>query len=199
MRDPLRATTCPDHRRRGSAHPRHGRQGPGAEPEPDLDPGIDHRIEPHQPGMRDLTSSSSTATAAQKAGVDKGPVDVAEVRSRSARRSRSWWRPSASARTKINPSGGPLAGNPVMATGLIRFIEAAAVSLTARAGGPLHMPPAARACSRTSSPSWREQSHQRAVSIRRRPDQARQGPRRPVDDRPRPGGGRPRAGGRQLG
>ena len=33
--------------------------------------GIDHRLEPHQPGMRDLTVSTSTATAGRIAGVDK--------------------------------------------------------------------------------------------------------------------------------
>ena len=38
--------------------------------------GLDHRIEVHQPGMRDLTTSTSTTLAARKAGYDGGPLDV---------------------------------------------------------------------------------------------------------------------------
>ncbi len=49
--------------------------------------GLDHRIEVHQPGMRDLTSSPSTTLAARKAGYDGGPLDVSSSRRRSARRS----------------------------------------------------------------------------------------------------------------
>ncbi|MEY2568728.1 MAG: hypothetical protein QOE35_3257 [Actinomycetota bacterium] len=41
--------------------------------------GIDHRIEPHALGLRDLTVSASTRIAAEKAGVGDGPVDVAEL------------------------------------------------------------------------------------------------------------------------
>jgi acetyl-CoA acetyltransferase len=41
--------------------------------------GIDHRIEPHALGLRDLTVSTSTRIAAEKAGVGDGPVDVAEL------------------------------------------------------------------------------------------------------------------------
>src|SRR5262249_58730459 len=41
--------------------------------------GLDHRIEVHQPGMRDLTVSHATTQAARKAGYDGGPIDVAEI------------------------------------------------------------------------------------------------------------------------
>ena len=41
--------------------------------------GLDHRIEVHQPGMRDLTVSPSTTLAARKAGYDGGPLDVVEL------------------------------------------------------------------------------------------------------------------------
>ncbi len=41
--------------------------------------GIDHRIEAHSLGARDLTRSASTERAARVAGVGAGPVDVAEV------------------------------------------------------------------------------------------------------------------------
>ena len=41
--------------------------------------GIDHRIETHSVGARDLTSSPSTRLAGEKAGVGKKKVDVAEL------------------------------------------------------------------------------------------------------------------------
>ncbi len=89
--------------------------------------GIDHRLEPHQPGMRDLTVSTSTATAGRIAGVDKAPVDFAELSvTFSPQESILVEALGLGPDVKINPSGGPLAGNPVMATGLLRFIEASA-------------------------------------------------------------------------
>jgi len=91
--------------------------------------GLDHRIEPHQPGMRDITSSASTTLAARKAGYDGGPLDVVEVSSTFSPQelillSALGLAPDSS--TSINPSGGPLAGNPIMSVGLIRILEAAA-------------------------------------------------------------------------
>ena len=88
--------------------------------------GLDHRIEVHQPGMRDLTVSSSTTLAARKAGYDGGPLDVAELSTTFSPQElilRDALGLDAS--TNVNPSGGPLAANPVMATGLIRIIEVA--------------------------------------------------------------------------
>ena len=41
--------------------------------------GIDHRIEPQSLGVRDLTVSTSTRLAAEKAGVASGKVDLAEL------------------------------------------------------------------------------------------------------------------------
>ena len=41
--------------------------------------GIDHRIEPHALGVRDLTVSESTRIAGEKVGVGNGPVDRAEL------------------------------------------------------------------------------------------------------------------------
>lgn len=89
--------------------------------------GIDHRIEPHLPGLRDITSSSSTTLAARKAGYDGGPLDVVEVSSTFSPQEvviRNALGLEAGA--NINPSGGPLAANPVMAVGLERIVEAAA-------------------------------------------------------------------------
>jgi acetyl-CoA acetyltransferase len=88
--------------------------------------GIDHRVEPHQPGMRDLTASPSTALAARKAGYDGGPLDVAELSAVFSPQELILRRAlGLPADTDVNPSGGPLAGNPIMATGLIRFVEVA--------------------------------------------------------------------------
>jgi acetyl-CoA acetyltransferase len=87
---------------------------------------IDHRIESHYPGLRDLTTSVSTKLAAQKVGLAKGPIDVAElsvVHSPEELILREAL--GLDEDTNVNPSGGPLTGNPVMATGLVRVIEVA--------------------------------------------------------------------------
>ncbi|WP_330350746.1 thiolase domain-containing protein [Streptomyces sp. NBC_00582] len=88
--------------------------------------GIDHRIEPHALGVRDLTDSPSTRLAAEKAGAFERPVDTAELHA-----------PFTSQEVvlrkalklgddvRVNPSGGALAANPIMAAGLIRIGEAA--------------------------------------------------------------------------
>jgi acetyl-CoA acetyltransferase len=88
--------------------------------------GLDHRIEVHQPGMRDLATSPSTTLAARKAGYDGGPLDVAELSATFSPqelilREALGLPPD----TVVNPSGGPLAANPVMATGLVRIVEVA--------------------------------------------------------------------------
>ena len=87
--------------------------------------GIDHRLDVHQPGMRDLTASPSTAEAARRAGLGDRPVDVAELSATFSPQElilRDSLRLDGDA--VVNPSGGPLAANPVMVTGLIRIIEA---------------------------------------------------------------------------
>jgi acetyl-CoA acetyltransferase len=88
--------------------------------------GLDHRIEVHQPGMRDLTQSPSTALAARKAGYDGGPLDVVEL-SATFSPQELVLRDALGlgADTNVNPSGGALGANPVMATGLIRIVEVA--------------------------------------------------------------------------
>ncbi len=87
--------------------------------------GIDHRIEPHYPGVRDLTTSRSTRLAAQHAGVADAPVEVAEL---SAAFSHEELILRAALDlgddVEVNPSGGALAANPLMVTGLIRIGEA---------------------------------------------------------------------------
>ena len=89
--------------------------------------GIDHRIEPHSLGVRDLTTSTSTSTAGEWAGVGAGAVDVAELHAPFSHQElilREALRLGEG--VDVNPSGGPLAANPVMAAGLIRIGEAAA-------------------------------------------------------------------------
>jgi acetyl-CoA acetyltransferase len=88
--------------------------------------GLDHRIESHHAGLRDLTDSVSTRQAAAGAGVADGPVDVAELHVTHAHEEiilRDAL--GLGGDTAVNPSGGPLAGDPVMATGLTRIIEVA--------------------------------------------------------------------------
>jgi acetyl-CoA acetyltransferase len=89
--------------------------------------GIDHRVDPHQPGQRDLTSAPSATLAARKAGYEGGPLDVAELCAVFSPQEivlrEAIGLPDG---TAVNPSGGPLCANPVMAAGLVRVIEAAA-------------------------------------------------------------------------
>jgi acetyl-CoA acetyltransferase len=112
--------------------------------------GMDHRIEAHQPGVRDITSSSSTALAARKAGYDGGPLDVVELSSTFSPQEvillEALGLPlDGGSSTAVNPSGGALAGNPIMAVGLVRIAEAAARIIDGSAnralahatGGPL--------------------------------------------------------------
>lgn len=87
---------------------------------------IEHRIEPHSPGVRDLTRSESTRLAAQAAGVGDGPVDVAELHAQFSHEELLLAEAlGLGGATAVNPSGGPLAANPVMSTGLIRIGEVA--------------------------------------------------------------------------
>ena len=88
--------------------------------------GFDHRIDPMALGSRDLTTSASARLAADKAGVGAGGFDIAEIHA-----------PFTSQElilresmgigddVEINPSGGALCANPIMAAGLVRFGEAA--------------------------------------------------------------------------
>ncbi|GAA0948872.1 thiolase domain-containing protein [Nonomuraea longicatena] len=96
--------------------------------------GIAHRIEPHYPGVRELSRSPSAEDAARAAGVGKGPVEVAELHARFAHEEIILRRAlDLPPETEINPSGGPLSADPVMATGLIRIGEAARRVMDGRA------------------------------------------------------------------
>ncbi|MFE2375220.1 thiolase domain-containing protein [Streptomyces sp. NPDC059398] len=89
--------------------------------------GMDHRIEAHSLGVRDLTDSPSARLAAERAGAFERPVDTAELHAPFTSQEvvlRKALRLGDGVR--VNPSGGALAANPVMAAGLIRLGEAAA-------------------------------------------------------------------------
>ncbi|MET9347669.1 thiolase domain-containing protein [Streptomyces termitum] len=89
--------------------------------------GMDHRIEAHSLGVRDLTDSPSTRLAAERAGAFLRPVDTAELHAPFTSQEVVLTRAlGLGDEVRVNPSGGALAANPVMAAGLIRLGEAAA-------------------------------------------------------------------------
>jgi acetyl-CoA acetyltransferase len=96
-------------------------------PSPAWITGFDHRMETHSLGARDLTLSPSTAKAGEVAGVADGRIDVAELHAPYAHQE-IILRDALGLDNAvvINPSGGPLASNPLMSAGLIRIGEAAA-------------------------------------------------------------------------
>jgi acetyl-CoA acetyltransferase len=88
--------------------------------------GIDHRIDSHNLGARDLTRAPSIAVAAQHAGVGAGPVEVAELTAPFTHQEQIVRNElGLGDDVVVNPSGGALAANPMMAAGLIRIAEVA--------------------------------------------------------------------------
>ena len=87
--------------------------------------GIAHRVESAHLGLRELTTSPSTAAAAAAAGTDG--VEVAELYTPFSHQElllrASLGLPDT---VHVTPSGGALAGNPMFAGGLVRIGEAAA-------------------------------------------------------------------------
>ncbi|MEV6330599.1 thiolase domain-containing protein [Streptomyces sp. NPDC051909] len=89
--------------------------------------GMDHRIEAHALGVRDLTDSPSTRLAAERAGAFERPVDTAELHAPFSSQEVVLRKAlGLGDEVRVSPSGGALAANPVMAAGLIRLGEAAA-------------------------------------------------------------------------
>jgi len=96
--------------------------------------GVDQRAELQSLGARDLTRSASAKLAAEKALAMAGlksatEVDVAELLATNPVeelivREALGLSTTDDAKPVINPSGGPIAGHPVMMTGLIRLGEA---------------------------------------------------------------------------
>ncbi|MGW6020379.1 thiolase domain-containing protein [Streptomyces sp. NPDC055099] len=89
--------------------------------------GIDHRMEAHSLGVRDLTDSPSSRLAAERAGAFERPVDTAELHAPFSSQELVLRKAlKLGDDVAVNPSGGALAANPVMAAGLIRLGEAGA-------------------------------------------------------------------------
>ncbi len=87
---------------------------------------MDHRIEAHSLGARDLERSPSTARAGVETGVADRPVDVWELHAPFSHQEiivRDALAVPDDA--VVNPSGGALAANPMMVAGLVRMGEAA--------------------------------------------------------------------------
>jgi acetyl-CoA acetyltransferase len=88
--------------------------------------GIDHRMEAHQLGQRDLISSVSTRQAAAGAGVRDDKIDVAELYAPFSPQTLVLREAlGLGPDVVVNPSGGPLAGHVFMCAGLDRFGHAA--------------------------------------------------------------------------
>jgi acetyl-CoA acetyltransferase len=88
--------------------------------------GFDHRTECHNPSFRALDDSPSTRIAAAAAGLGSAPVEVAELQAAFTHEElllRSVLELDED--VAVNPSGGALRANPIMATGLCRVGYAA--------------------------------------------------------------------------
>lgn len=87
--------------------------------------GIDHRMDAHTLGVRDLTRAPSAALAAAGAGVGDAAVDVAELHASFTTQEIILRKElGLGAGTSISPSGGALAADTMMASGLLRIAEA---------------------------------------------------------------------------
>ncbi len=95
--------------------------------------GIDHRIEAHGLGVRELATSASTRLAGERAGVNG--VDVAELHAPFSHQELILRDAlGLSDDVDVNPSGGALTANVVMGAGLTRIGEAAQRLMDGRAG-----------------------------------------------------------------
>lgn len=97
--------------------------------------GIDHRIDNMALGVRDLTVSASTRKAAEVAGATAGGFDIAELHAPFSHQELILRQAiGLNGTTDINPSGGAMCANPIMAAGLVRFGEAAQRIIDGAAG-----------------------------------------------------------------
>jgi acetyl-CoA acetyltransferase len=88
--------------------------------------GIDHRIDAHGLGVRELATSPSAALAAHHAGVGDRAVEVAELHAQFSHEELILRDAlGLGDGVVVNPSGGPLAANVIMAAGLVRIGEVA--------------------------------------------------------------------------
>jgi acetyl-CoA acetyltransferase len=88
--------------------------------------GFDHRTECHNPSFRALDDSPSTRLAADTAGLADGPIEVAELQAAFTHEELLLANVLGLGKdVAVNPSGGALRANPIMATGLCRIGYAA--------------------------------------------------------------------------
>jgi acetyl-CoA acetyltransferase len=88
--------------------------------------GFDHRTECHNPVFRALDDSPSTRRAAAEAGLGRAPVEVAELQAAFTHEELLLRHVlGLGEEVVVNRSGGALASNPIMATGLCRIGHAA--------------------------------------------------------------------------
>ncbi len=89
--------------------------------------GFDHRTECHNPSFRRLDDSPSTRIAAQQAGLHDGPpVEIAELQAAFSHEELLLRHVlELGSGVRVNPSGGALKSNPIMASGLTRIGHAA--------------------------------------------------------------------------
>ncbi|MGZ6975489.1 MAG: lipid-transfer protein, partial [Acidimicrobiia bacterium] len=77
-------------------------------------------------GLRDLATAPSAAQAAEHAGVADGPIDVAELHAQFSHEELILREAlNIGDDVDVNPSGGALTSNPMMAAGLVRIGEVA--------------------------------------------------------------------------
>jgi len=88
--------------------------------------GIDHRIDAHALGVRDLTRAPSAALAAARAGAGDDRLDIVELHGPTTSQEHILASElGLDGDTLVNPSGGALAADTLMAAGLVRIAEAA--------------------------------------------------------------------------
>ena len=88
--------------------------------------GFDHRTECHNPSFQALDDSPSTRIAAEAAGLGTAPVEVAELQAAFSHEELLLRHVlGLGDEVAVNPSGGALRENPIMASGLIRVGRAA--------------------------------------------------------------------------
>ena len=88
--------------------------------------GIDHRVDSHTLGVRDLTRSPSAFLAAENARGSADRLDLAEIHGMTSTQELILEKEfGLTEETLINPSGGCLASDTMMASGLIRISEVA--------------------------------------------------------------------------
>lgn len=96
--------------------------------------GIEQRIDGHHLGGRDLTTSPSIAAAAAALGLPGSVIDVLEVHAPFSHQEQIVVDAIGAAEVRsLNPSGGALTADPIMATGLFRVVEAAGAVLRGEA------------------------------------------------------------------